>query len=382
MRGATVVTKAGPRSDAEVVVADGLIIEIRPAQGPVPDVTVVPGFVDLQVNGIGAIDVAGAAGGDWAALDRALLAQGVTTWCPTVVTAPLEALEASLAGIAAAAGRPAQGRPHIAGAHLEGPFLAVHGAHRREFVRDHVELGWLEDLGDRVRVLTLAPELPGALDAVAALSGRGVLVALGHSACSAEVALEATEAGARLVTHLGNAMGPLHQRAPGLLGAALADDRLSVSVIADLVHTHPVFVAAAFAAKTGRGGASGDGASSDGASGGVVLVTDAVAVPAPRPTPRGPAATPSGPPRLPDGTLAGSVLTMPGAISNVVRHSGVSLTHAVEAASTAPARLLGLDDRGIIEPGRRADLVALEGTEDGGWRVASVWVAGVLSPES
>jgi N-acetylglucosamine-6-phosphate deacetylase len=343
------MTSTGPVADAEVVVEDGRIVETRAATAAVPDVVLVPGFVDLQVNGIGDVDVASAAPTDWAALDDALLAQGVTTWCPTIVTAPLDALEASLAGVADAAARPGGGRPHIAGAHLEGPFLTVPGAHRPEHLRPEVDLAWLDAVGDLVRVITLAPELPGALDAIATLSSRGVLVSLGHSACTAEVALDAAGAGARLVTHLGNAMGPLHHRAPGLLGAALADERLSVSVIADLVHTHPLFVHLAFAAK---------------GAGGVTLVTDAVA------SREGP-----GPPRLHDGTLAGSVLTMDGAVSNAVQHGAVSLADAVQAASTTPARLLGLRDRGAIARGMRADLVTLEHGE-GGWRVGSVWVAG------
>jgi N-acetylglucosamine-6-phosphate deacetylase len=359
VRASTVLTPTGPVADAEVVVENALITAVRPARGPVPALVLAPGFVDLQVNGIGAVDVAGAAGADWDTLDRALLAQGVTTWCPTVTTAPLDALEASLAAIAEAARRPAGARPAIAGAHLEGPFLAVPGAHRPEFVRHEVDLAWLDSLGDAVRVLTVAPELPGAIDAIAALSGRGVLVSLGHSACTAETAVDAADAGARLVTHLGNAMGPLHQRAPGLLGTALADDRLSVSVIADLVHTHPVFVRMAFAAKRPERDRNP----------GVALVTDAVAAPVARAPDR------ASPPRLADGTLAGSVLTMADAVSNVVRAGGVALADAVQAASSTPARLLGLDDRGSIEAGRRADLVALEPT-GGGWRAVSVWVAG------
>ena len=362
---ATVMTASGPVTGAEVVIEDGHITEIRPATTAVPDVVLVPGFVDLQVNGIAGVDVASATGADWTVLDEALLAQGVTTWCPTVVTAPLDALEASLVRVADAAGRSPEGRPHIAGAHLEGPFLTVPGAHRREHLRSPVDVAWLEALGGLVRVVTLAPELPGALDAVAALSDRGVLVSLGHSACTAEVALEAADAGARLVTHLGNAMGPLHQRAPGLLGAALADERLTVSVIADLVHTHPVFVRLAFTTKGARG---------------VALVTDAVAVDAEAPGRSAGAAgrRQPGPPRLHDGTLAGSVLTMDGAVSNAVGHSAVSLADAVEAASATPARLLGLDDRGVIAPGRRADLVSLERVGSV-WRVASVWVAGAAA---
>ena len=278
-----------------------------------------PGFVDLQVNGIGAVDVATATGSDWDTLDAALLAQGVTTWCPTLVTAPLDALAASLAVIAEASRRPPRGRPHIAGAHVEGPFLAVRGAHRPEFVRDHVDGRWLDSVGDLMGIVTIAPELPGALGAVRALSERGVLVSLGHSACTAEEARAAADAGARLVTHLGNAMGPLHHRAPGLLGEALADHRLSVSVIADLVHTHPVFVQLAMAAKGPQG---------------VALVTDAVATAGAPPAP-GVVTTP---PRLPDGTLAGSTLTMDRAVSNVVTLSGVTLPDAVRSASSTPAR--------------------------------------------
>ena len=345
------LTPAGPLEDAEVVVEGGVITAVRPATGPVADTVLAPGFVDLQVNGIGPVDVAHAAGDDWARLDRALLAQGVTTWCPTLVSAPLAALEASLAGIASALGRSPAPRPAIAGAHLEGPFLTVPGAHRPEALRAEVDAAWLRSLGPVVRVVTLAPELPGALDAIAALCGAGVLVSLGHSACTAETALEAADAGARLVTHLGNAMGGLHQRAPGLVGAALADERLAVSVIADLVHTHAVFVRAAFAAK---------GAAR------VVLVTDAVATDG----------TGGEPPRLDDGTLAGSVLRMDDALSNVTSHAAVSLADAVTAASATPARLLGLDDRGAIEAGRRADLVALTPVGASAWRVSSVWVEG------
>jgi len=363
---AGVVAADGLLARAEVVVEGGVITDVRPARGAVPDVVLAPGFVDLQVNGIGPVDVATASGPDWAALDAALLAQGVTTWCPTLTSAPRAALEDSLARVAAARRRPAARRPDIAGAHLEGPFLALPGAHRPDCVQRDVDLPWLEHLGGLVRVLTLAPELPGAAAAIARLSARGVLVALGHSACDAEVALEAAAAGARLVTHLGNAMGPSTPRAPGLVGAALADERLTVSLIADLVHSHPVFVRAAFAAK---------------GAGGVALVTDAVAA----------TAGTGQPPRLPDGRLAGSVLTVPRAVSNVVHHGAATLADAVASASTTPARLLGLGDRGVIAPGRRADLVALApgppgragggghggGGDVGPWTVSSVWVAGV-----
>jgi N-acetylglucosamine-6-phosphate deacetylase len=349
VRAATVLTASGPLSPGEVVVDGGVIVEVRPATGPVSHDVMAPGFVDLQMNGIGAVDVAHAADDDWEVLDAALLAQGVTTWCPTLVSAPLAETEASLDRIVRAAARRGEGRPSIAGAHLEGPFLAVAGAHRPAHLRPAVNDRWLGSLPP-VAVVTLAPELPGALAAIERLAADGVVVALGHSACSIDVARQAADAGARLVTHLGNGMGPFRPREPGLLGAALADDRLSVSLIADLVHIHPAMVRIAFRAK---------GAAR------TVLVTDAVAT--------GTAGVGGDrPPRLADGTLVGSVLAMDRAVANTVTDAGIALADAVTAASTTPAALLGLDDRGLIAVGRRADLVALD--DDLG--VESVWIAG------
>jgi N-acetylglucosamine-6-phosphate deacetylase len=303
-----------------------------------------------------AVDVARADDGDWDTLDAGLLAQGVTTWCPTLCSAPLPEMEAALARITEAARRSAGPRPAMAGAHLEGPFLAVAGAHPPAHLLPTVDGAWLASVGSAVAVVTLAPELPGAVEAIQRLADAGVLVALGHSACSFEEAQRAAGAGARLVTHVGNAMGPFSQRQPGLLGAALADDRLAVSMIADLVHVHRALLQIAFRAK---------------GAGGCVLVTDAVAVDAGTTTAAG--RRPDGqPPRMADGTLVGSVLTMDRALANTVEGAGVSMAEAVTAASTTPASLLGLDDRGAIAPGRRADLVAL----DVDLRVETVWLAG------
>jgi N-acetylglucosamine-6-phosphate deacetylase len=184
-----------------------------------------------------------------------------------------------------------------------------------------------------------------------------VLVSLGHSTASYEQTIEATGAGARLVTHCFNGMGQLHHREPGLIGAALTDDRLAVSLIADLVHVHPAAISLVFRAK---------GADR------VALVTDAVAWArgtvgeAVHMTFDGTAA------RLADGTLAGSALTMDAAVRNVVEHCGVSLLDAIHAATATPAQLLGLEDRGEISPGRRADLVAI-GPD---LTVESTWVRG------
>ena len=205
-----------------------------------------------------------------------------------------------------------------------------------------------------MRLVTLAPELPGAVEATRLLVDRGVTVSLGHTTATHEQVGACVDAGARMVTHLFNGMDPLHHRTPGVVGAALTDDRLVAGLIADLVHVHPIAIALAFRAKPGR----------------IALVTDAVAWRAAR-IGRIEIAVRDGAPRLPDGTLAGSSLTMDLAVRNVVEHAGVPLEDALVAASTTPASVIGLGDRGVIAPGRRADLVVL----DDGLRVLDTVVA-------
>jgi len=349
---------------AAVVIDAGRIVGVEPTTEPVPDRTLAPGFIDLQVNGIGSVDVASARDDDWDELAGALLGQGVTTWCPTLVTAPLDSYAAPLDRIAEAARRDEREggvvRPAIAGAHLEGPFLGgAPGAHPAHLIRA-LDEQWLDSLPLIVKVITLAPETRGAIACIESLRARGALVALGHSTASYEQTLEAADAGARLVTHCFNGMGPLHHREPGLIGAALTDDRLAVSLIADLVHVHPAVIGLVFRAKGPHR---------------VALVTDAVAWArgtvgeAVDMTFDGTAA------RLTDGTLAGSALTMDRAIRNVVEDCAVPFLDAIHAATAAPARLLGLDDRGEISPGRRADLVAI-GPD---LTVESTWVRGLAA---
>ncbi|HSL59266.1 MAG TPA: hypothetical protein VK866_15575, partial [Acidimicrobiales bacterium] len=175
------------------------IVAVEPTVDDPPDLVIAPGFVDLQVNGHDDVDVARAVGADWDRLDGLVAAQGVTTWCPTLVTAPPDRLAPALERIAAAARRPGA-RPAIAGAHLEGPFLGDRpGAHRADWFVDPTPER-LAAIGDGVAIVTLAPERPGALDAIAELAGRGVVVALGHSGADHASALVAADAGATLVT--------------------------------------------------------------------------------------------------------------------------------------------------------------------------------------
>lgn len=358
----TVVTPEGLLEPGEIVVEDGVIAEVRPAHAGdrVPRRVLTPGFLDLQVNGHDDVNCATADGADWDRMDELLIAQGVTGWCPTLITAPLDRFAAPLARITEAAARPpSAGRPAILGAHLEGPFLGgAPGAHPRQHLVP-LDLEWLAALPPIVKVVTLAPELAGAADVVRLLVDRGVLVSLGHSTAGLEASLASTEAGARLVTHLFNGMGPLHHREPGLLGAALSDDRLTPSLIADGVHVHPAALRAAARAK---------------GWGGWILVTDAVAWRDGRLDDRGELRVQvvDGAPRLADGTLAGSALTMDAAIRRMVVEAGIPLAEVVAAATSTPARLLGLGDRGRLVPGCRADLVALDAHA---LTVEEVWIS-------
>ncbi len=359
----TVVTPDGLLEPGQVRVVDGLIEEVSPAPSGerVPRRLLAPGFIDLQVNGHDDVNCATAEGRDWDRMDGLLVAQGVTGWCPTLITAPLDRFAAPLARIATAADRPpAAGRPAILGAHLEGPFLGgAPGAHPRQHLVA-IDLEWIEALPAIVRVLTLGPELDRAPDAIRALAARGVLVSLGHSTASFERSLEGADAGARLVTHLFNGMGPLHHRQPGLLGAALADDRLTPSLIADGVHVHPAALRAAARAK---------------GMGGWILVTDAVAWRdgrLHRDDDRRIAIV-DGAPRLANGTIAGSSLTMDAAVRRMVTEAAIPLVEVVAAASSTPARLLGRFDRGRLVAGCRADLVALD---PDALTVEAVWIGG------
>jgi len=301
------------------VVLDGGRIDavLDEAGASPPDLTLCPGLVDLQVNGLGDLDVWR---GDLDALGRALRAAGTTAWCPTLTSAPLDAYAAWFAAHPVPA-------PGEVGVHLEGPFLhpARAGAHPPEHLRPP-DAAWLAGLPPRVRLVTLAPELPGGLEATAALRARGVAVALGHSNATYDEALAAAEAGATLVTHVFNAMAPMHHRAPGLAGAALSDARLAPAVIGDGVHVHPAVLALVLA--TGR----------------AVLVSDSVRTDAAR---------------RPDGSLGGSTVTLAEAVGVAVR-AGVPLATALVAATARPAALIGRTDLGRLEPGARGDVVALD----------------------
>ena len=326
-----------------------------------------PGFIDLQVNGGGGVllndDPTPEA---MRAIARAHRRFGTTGCLPTLITDTRARTQAAIA-----AARSTAGRDGVLGLHLEGPFIspARPGVHRPDRIARATadDLEWLADLGKAgASLITLAPECvpPGF---VRGLTEAGVRVSVGHSEATAEDVMRAMADGLSGVTHLFNAMPPLAGRAPGIVGAALAEPRLTAGLIVDGIHVDLINVRAAFAAK----GADG-----------IALVTDAmptVAAQTDRFQLMGRTITlKDGRLTAENGTLAGAHLDMASAVRNAVRLAGVPLEDALRAASLTPARFLGLDhERGAIRAGAYADLVALTPDFD----VIATWVEGNFRSE-
>lgn len=336
-----------------ITIEDGRIAEITfddelTAAGPY----LAPGYVDVHVHGWGGHD----AMGDPAALDgmaRGLLRHGVTSFLPTAVTAPLGELHAFAERVRRwLPDAPADGAEPL-GFNLEGPFLSEvrRGAHDPTHLQVPASASrvTLEPLLDGLRLLTMAPELPGATDLIRWLRDRGVATSIGHSPATIEEARAGYEAGATSTTHLFNAMSGVDHRSPGLAVAALLDDAVYVELIADGIHVHPALWPLITRLKPPDR---------------LLLVSDAIAL----------AGTGDGHGRIGGlevevvgrrvtlvgtSTLAGSVTALDTAVRNVVA-SGVPLPAAVAAASRNPLALLGISDRGRIAPGQRADLVELD----------------------
>lgn len=351
----------------EIAVVGGRIVADAPPGLPSYDargLLVLPGLVDLQVNGAAGVDLTLEPERLWE-VAAVLPRFGVTAFLPTIITAAPERRERALATLAA--GPPAAWAGAVPlGLHLEGPMIAPgrKGAHPAQWLREpstDLVAGWSRATG--VTMATIAPELPGALDVAAALAGRGVIVALGHTEATSEQMAAGVSAGARLVTHLGNAMPALQGRAPGPVGAALTDERLTAGVIADGHHLHPTTLAAywqalgpdRFLAVTDCTAALGlpDGPSRLGDQ--HVVVRDGTV-------------------RLEDGTLAGSAADLPQCLGVLRAATGCSLADAVRACTAVPATVLGDGDRGSLAAGARGDITIL----DAGLSVVATVVGGEL----
>jgi N-acetylglucosamine-6-phosphate deacetylase len=320
---------------------------------------ILPGFIDLQVNGSHGIDVMTAAPDSLLTLARRLAREGTTAWLPTAVTAPIEKIARVHQSIADAmenswpdcAADTSADYASILGMHLEGPFISPLrlGAHPPLNLDPRGEpfdavLGM-----DALRLITLAPELPGAIGATKRLTARGVIVSIGHTNATLEEANAGIAAGARMFTHLFNAMRPLNHRDPGVIAAALAPSGALAAIIPDGVHVHPSILSLVYRAR-GRDG--------------MLLVTDKVvfAGTADRPdvsVGRAPATIRDGAVRLANGTLAGSIISMLDAVRLMVEKTDAGIGDAAVMAATNPAILLGASDRGRLQEDARADLIVL-----------------------
>jgi len=334
------------RGDVEVDRESGRVTAVGVA-GPGSGIAV-PGLVDLQVNGFAGIDFLTADVDGYTHASTELAHTGVLAYQPTLITSRLEQTAAAIE--TAAKAQAASGGARILGVHLEGPFLspARPGTHPVDLLRlpDTGLLGRLLAAGPVTQV-TLAPELPGALDAITLCIQAAVLIACGHTNATAAEAHAAFDRGARSVTHLFDAMRPFTHRDPGIAGAALTREDVVVGLIADPSHLAPEAIRLAFRAAPGR----------------VMLVTDALAA--------GGCAdghyrlgdvefdVTGGTARRADGTLVGTTITLLEAIRDVCE-VGIPLEAAVNAATRTPAKLFPSTEIGLLRPGARADIVVLD----------------------
>lgn len=343
-------------------------IELDDAEAGGPFVA--PGFVDVHVHGWGGHDAMGTPA-DLDGMARALLRRGVTSFLPTAVTASLETLRAFADRVRAwMPAAPADGASPL-GFNLEGPFISPdrRGAQNAAFIQvpATIHRGALGPLLPGLRITTVAPELPGALELIGWLGANGVIVSLGHSAATLEEARAGYAAGGRTTTHLFNAMSGVDHRSPGLAVAALTDDDACVELIADGHHVHPGLWPMITRMKP---------------PGRLILVSDAILMAGTgdgrgmlgglEVEVAGTRATLAG-----TQTLAGSVIALDTAVRNLVA-AGVSLPAAVAAAGRDPLALLGITDRGRLAAGQLADLVELDAdlrvlrvARGGEWRVSS-----------
>ena len=361
-------------NEAALLVDDGFITALVPRDNVPQDAErilladgmLVPGFVDLQVNGGGGVQFNSDPSQEAiATICAAHHPFGTTALLVTLITDTPEVTRAALA-----AGRAAHeaGVPGFLGLHMEGPHLSVarKGTHDPALIRpmQEADLAALVDARTHLPVLlaTVAPESV-SLAQISALTNAGIAVSLGHSDCSYDAAIAAFSAGATLATHLHNAMSPLASREPGLVGAVLDSPHVWAGLIADGIHVHPATLRLSHRAKTTPGH--------------LFLVTDAMAVTGSDLTEislNGRTITRSGGAlRLADGTLAGADLTMIDAVRFMHEIAGVSLEEALRMASLYPAQAVGQEARyGHLHPSARADMVYLASDLS----VSGVWISG------
>lgn len=314
---------------------------------------IIPGMIDIHVHGNAGYDVMDGTKESLVEISKSLSSYGITGFLATTMTAPFTDIKRALNAVVETVASP-ELTAELLGVHLEGPWInpKMKGAQAEENIvhpTDEQVESVLGLIGEKLRVVTIAPEMPGALAAIAKLSQHGVICSIGHSDATIEQVHAAVRQGASHVTHMYNGMRGLHHREPGVVGAALLNDRLTCDIIADMVHVHPGSVELAYRMKGRerlllisdgiRAVGMPDGSYDLG--GQTVYVHKCIA-------------------RLTDGTLAGSTLTLNRAIGHLIETLQLDITDAVYMAATAPAHKLGLDkEKGSLEAGKNADLVVL-----------------------
>jgi N-acetylglucosamine-6-phosphate deacetylase len=318
---------------------------------------ILPGFIDLQVNGSHGIDVMNASADGIIEISRKLAHEGTTAWLPTAVTSPIDHIEKVHRAIGDALER--QQHDDRAGArtlgmHLEGPFISPMrlGAHPKLNLEPRGEAFERVMALEHLKLVTLAPELPEALEAIRLLTARGVVVSIGHTNATFEEASAGIAAGARMFTHLFNAMRPLNHRDPGVVAAALTSDVAMPAVIADGVHVAPEILRLIYMSRTARR---------------MILTTDKVSLAATPPDAsmnvgRERARIVDGAARLSDGTLAGAIISMLDGARVMTEKAGAGIGDIGVIAATNPATLLGQAQRGRLQPGAISDIIVLSDT--------------------
>jgi len=387
--GADLILPTRVITEGSLVIDDGRIVAIESRRVDLAGATMVdasdcyvaPGFIDVHVHGLHGHDTLD---GDGAvARIAALLPRyGVTAFCPTTVACAPDDLRGVLHQVREARVSPSAGSARVLPAHLESNFISPEykGAQPADCLRHAGDsrpdgsysgrdvLDAIAAHRPDVGIVTMAPELPGGIDLVRTLASAGHRVALGHSGSDYDTAIAAIEAGARHATHLFNRMTPMTHRSPGLPGAVLSREEVTVELICDGHHVHPAMCRMAMAAK----GPEGVMAISDATSGAGLQPGSTARLGGRRITVREEGAF------LDDGTLAGSTLTMDRAFRNIVTGFGGTLVDASLLCSTTPARALGLSGFGVIADGAAADLVVL----DRGFRVVRTFIGGREAAEA
>jgi len=370
LKNATVVLRDRELVNASVLISDGRIASINSSStggtrssGAAQEIdlsgaTLLPGFIDVHIHGAVGVDVMEATADGLLEVSRHLALQGVTGWLPTLVPGSDENY-ASVAVAVSEAIRSADTKgARILGVHYEGPFVnslqcgALHVEHFKTY-SSPADLDRLPTSEDLARMITLAPEIAGGVDLVRELTSRGWIVSIGHTRASLEILDAALSAGARHMTHFMNAMSPLHHRSPGPIAWGLAHDDVTCDMIADGIHLDPFMLKLLVKIKGVRR---------------ISLISDAIAAAG-----KGDGdyaiwgetiSVKNGRTSNASGSIAGSVITMLDAV-RVMRSLGLSYVDIAQMAATSPARLLGLDHEcGSIEVGKRADLVALDASDN------------------